>query len=463
MPSPHDVRPGRRVHGSRHRPDPEATIPAPVPTPPHLTDSSAPSRQRRTVLPGGLRVVTERFDHTAACNLGFFVGVGSREESPALHGASHMLEHVLFKGTPHRSAEQISASIEGVGGDLNAYTSKEHTCFYARLLGDEAARAVEVLGDMLAHSLILPEHFAAERNVVLEEIAMGNDDPSDLANDLVARQVYGSHGLALPVIGSVDSVVAMRRDDVAGYWQERYRSDAIVVSATGQVDHDWLVDQLLDLDTALAAAPATGRPVDPPAISTAPTFAPGVVVHERDFEQLDAVMGWPGMALRDDRRAAVDVLLTVLGGGMSARLFVEVRERRGLAYAIDASEAAYSDAGQVSIEWACTPDRLQEVVDVVGAVVADITDRGITEEELARAKAQIRGQTLLAMESPAAHMSRNGRMWLHQDERTIAEILQDVARVSRDDVLAVARTLFASPPTLAVVGPWEAGTTVRLG
>ena len=415
---------------------------------------------RRTTLPGGLRVVSEHLTNTAAFNLGFFVGVGSRRETQALHGASHMLEHVLFKGTPRLSAEQISASIEGVGGDLNAYTAKEHTCFYARLLAEESERAVEVMSDMLAHSLIEPEHFSSERTVVLEEIAMGNDDPGDVAHDLTACRLYGTNGLAKPVIGSADSIRAMDRDMVADYWLSQYRADDIVASASGALDHDLLLEWLAPLDAALASRRASG---DPATDDVPPVADPGVVVRTRDFEQLEVVMSWPGLAMMDPRRAALDILVTVLGGGMSARLFVEVRERRGLAYSIDASELAYTDAGQVSIDWACAPERLQPIIDVVRGILDDVVAHGITEQELAQAKSQIRGQTLIGLESPAAHMSRNGRSWLQDDPRTVGQILDEVAAVQLADVHRLAVDLFTRPPTLAVVGPWDEDTPILLG
>lgn len=405
-------------------------------------------------------MVSERLANTAAFNLGFFVGVGSRRESQALHGASHMLEHVLFKGTPRLSAEQISASIEAVGGDLNAYTAKEHTCFYARLLAEDSTRAVEVMSDMLAHSLIEPHHFTSERTVVLEEIAMGNDDPGDVAHDITARRLYGPSGLAKPVIGSADSIRAMDRDCVVDYWRSQYRADDIVVSASGALDHDLLLEQLAPLDLALSTR---SRPTEQTGGYAAAMAEPGVVVATRDFEQLEVVMSWPGPALLDPRRAALDVLVTVLGGGMSARLFVEVRERRGLAYSIDASEFAYTDAGQVSIEWACAPGRLQPITDVVRGVLDDLVGHGITEQELVQAKGQIRGQTLLGLESPAAHMSRNGRTWLQHDPRSVGAIMDEVAAVTREDVHALAVDLFTGRPTLAVVGPWNERTPISLG
>ena len=413
---------------------------------------------RRTTLPGGLRVASEHLGHTAAFNLGFFVGVGSRRESPLLHGASHMLEHVLFKGTPQRSAEQISAAIERVGGDLNAYTSKEHTCFYTRLLAEHADRAVDVLSDMLSHSVIAPEHFSAERTVILEEIAMGNDDPSDVAHELSARRLYGPSGLAQPVIGSVASIRAMDRDAVVDHWRHQYRADDIVVSAAGAVDHDRLLDRLAPLDDLLATrTPPPHAPADGPA-----RHEPGVVVRRRDFEQLDVVMSWPGPAYHDASRAPLEILLTVLGGGMASRLFVEVRERRGLAYSIDASDIAYSDAGQVSIEWSCAPERLDTIVDVVRGVLADLLERGITADELDQAKSQFRGQTLLGLESPSAHMSRNGRAWLNDDPRTVADVMAAVDAVAAEDVVALARRLFDTDPTLAIVGPLPAHTTISI-
>ncbi|GAB3623781.1 pitrilysin family protein [Mariniluteicoccus endophyticus] len=408
---------------------------------------------RRTVLPGGLRVLSEDMPGSHTFSLGFFVGTGSRHESAHLHGASHFLEHVLFKGTKRRTPEQISAAIEEVGGEINAYTAKEHTCFYAKVLADDAPVAVDVISDMLSASTVQRHELEAERDVILDEIAMHNDDPVETAHELVANNLFTGTTLARSVIGTESSIRGLTREQVVGYYKRHYDSSNIVVTAAGHVDHDRLVDSLRELDERLARRSQPTR--TPPARLSAD---PGVLAHKRPFEQANAVMafGGPGVFRApgeiDERRYALNLLAAILGGGMSSRLFVEVRERRALTYAIDASEAAYADVGMFTVEWGSSPERVPDIAGVVRATVADVIEHGVAEHELRRAHGQMRGQMMLGYEGPTARMSRLGTAEMIGDTRTITEILDRYAAVTADEIQAVAADVLSPAPVLAVVG-----------
>ena len=408
---------------------------------------------RRSTLPGGLRVVTEEMAGSRAFCVGFFVGVGSRQESSRLHGASHFLEHVLFKGTPRRTAEEISQAVESVGGELNAYTAKEHTCFHARVMADDAELVVDVLADMITDSLLLGRDIDAERAVIMDEIAMHHDDPGEAAGDLVTSALFGDHGLGRPVIGSAHSITALRRNQVDAYWRRHYRPSEIVVAAAGAVDHDRLVDQLASFAGFAGDHGRGPRRVPRPPAATVVRGGAQVVTAVRDSAQVSAILaaGCPGMF--DDRRYALGLLSLVLGGGMSSRLFLEVRERRGLAYSIEAGESVYSDAGLFSIDWQCAPERLTDILDVVRQVTGELADAGIDERELARAKTQLRGQTILGYEGPNSRMSRLGASTVSGEVRSLEEHLERYDAVTAEQVQEMAQQLFLAGPVLGVVGP----------
>jgi predicted Zn-dependent peptidase len=401
---------------------------------------------RRTVLQNGLQVVTEDIRSTSTYSLGVFVAVGSRHETPRLHGASHFLEHLLFKGTPSRTAEQISATVESVGGELNAYTAKEHTCFYARVLHSDAELALDVLTDMITHSLITPQDVDAERAVILDEIVMHADDPAELAAEAVAAEIFGKSGLGRPVIGSAASVVGLTRRQIVNYWRRHYGPGCLVVVAAGKVDHDQLVERLsgLDREPSTSARPLTG----PSTIRR----RGGLQMRRLPLEQCSAVLAFPSAGVFDARRFPLGLLSLIIGGGMASRLFVEVRERRGLSYSIDAGETAYSDAGLWSVEWQCAPGKLAQILELVRATLADVASHGITEDELVRAKGQMRGQTALSYEGAGSRMSRLGLNAIIGDERTLGELLRCFDVVTADQIRAEAEVLFTHPPTLAIAG-----------
>lgn len=403
---------------------------------------------RRTVLAHGLTVVSERMASSRTFCVGVYAGVGSRQESASRHGASHFLEHVLFKGTRRRTAEQISAAVESRGGELNAYTTKEYTCFYARVLAADADLATDVLTDMVTDSRVRTADVDAERAVILDEIAMHADDPSEVVAEQVADAVFAGAGLGKMVIGSPASIEAMSRDTVVRHWRQHYRPGSLVVAAAGDVDHDRLVEQVAALD----AMPQTGagpRPGTP----TPETGHTGLVVARRKIEQVQAVLAYRAGGLFDDRRYASGLLAVVLGGGMASRLFVEVRERRGLTYGIDAGETTYSDAGLWSVEFACAPERLGTILDVVRGQLDSVAERGVTATELADAKSQMRGQTVLSYEGPSSRMGRLGTTALLRDGRSLDDVLALYDAVTPDELRAEAERIFGSRPTLGLIGP----------
>ena len=407
---------------------------------------------RRTVLPGGLQVVTEDIRSTNTYSLGVFAAVGSRHETARLHGASHFLEHLLFKGTTSRTAEQISAAIEAVGGELNAYTAKEHTCFYARVLHSDAELALDVLIDMITKSLITSEDVDAERAVILDEISMHADDPTELAAEAAAAAIFGKSGLGRSVIGSRGSVTTLSRPQIVQHWRRHYRSGSLVIAAAGKVDHDRLVHRLSALDGQTAAVSAPARP-GATVINRRQTAGGGaLIMHRLPLEQCSAVLAFPSLGIFDPHRYSLGLLSLIVGGGMASRLFVEVRERRGLSYSIDAGETAYSDAGLWSVEWQCAPSKLAPILKLVRATLAEVAEHGVTEDELARAKGQMRGQTALSYDGAGSRMSRLGVNAVLGDERTLGDLMRAFDQVTADQVRTQAEILFSHPPTLALSG-----------
>lgn len=411
------------------------------------------SRVRRTVLPSGLRIISEQQAGVRSASIGVWVGVGSRDETPTLHGCSHFLEHLLFKGTAERSALDISVALDAVGGEFNAFTAKEYTCFHARVLDDDLPLAVDVLGDMVTGSTLHAEDVEAERDVILDEIAMHDDDPDDVVHNLFALQAYGDTPLGRPIAGTVGSITSLTRAQIKRFYQRHYRPANVVVAAAGNVDHAALVRLVraafgrhgwLDRDEA---------PVSPRHGSRR-RVAPGEIATTRPFEQVNVVLGMEGLVRDDDRRFALGVLNTALGGGTSSRLFQEVRERRGLAYSVFSFASHHADSGLVGVSVGCLPAKLDEVLSVVRAELAKIAAEGITAEELARGKGQLRGGLVLGLEDSASRMSRIGKAELVHDELlSIDEVIARIDSVTLEEVREVAAEVFCRPEILAVVGP----------
>ncbi|WP_371481481.1 M16 family metallopeptidase [Kitasatospora sp. NBC_00315] len=418
---------------------------------------------RRTVLPGGLRVVTETLPTVRSATFGIWVGVGSRDETPVLNGATHYLEHLLFKGTERRSALEISSALDAVGGEMNAFTAKENTCYYARVLDTDLPLAIDVVCDMLTGSLILPEDVEAERGVILEEMAMAEDDPGDVVHDLFAKVIYGTGPLGRPILGTQETVKGLSRDQIANFFHRRYKPEHLVVAAAGNLDHRKVVKQVEQAFAAVLAK-SEAAPAEARRGVKALRTAGRVEVMNRPTEQAHLVLGVPGVPRHDERRWALGVLNAVLGGGMSSRLFQEVREKRGLAYSVYSYSSSYSDSGLFGIYAGCQPKRVEQVLDICRQELAKVVEEGITEEELRRAIGQISGSTVLGMEDTGSLMNRIGKAELSYGHHlSVDEMLAKIASVTLEDVHAVARdVLGAHRPSLALIGPITDRRTAKL-
>ncbi|WP_158864839.1 M16 family metallopeptidase [Leifsonia sp. AG29] len=413
---------------------------------------------RRTILPSGVRVLSEQVPGARSATLGWWVAVGSRDETEGRSGSlgsTHFLEHLLFKGTPTRTALDIAISFDSVGGEHNAMTAKEYTCYYAKVQDRDLAMAVEVIGDMLTSSLLDPVEFENERGVILEELSMAEDDPADVASDRLFSAILGDHPLGRPIGGRPDTIRAATRDAVWEHYRRNYRPQDLVITAAGAVDHDGLV---AGVTRALAAAgwdPETqAAPVERrPAGAVPVERGAAVVTVERPTEQANLLVGVPGIVATDPRRTTMSVLNSVLGGGMSSRLFQEVREKRGLAYSVYSFSGAYADAGVFGLYAGCAPAKARQVAELMLSELHRLADHGVTAEELRRAVGQLSGGAALALEDSDTRMSRLGRAEISLGEfADLDESLRRLHLVTADDVRDLAADLAARPVSISAVG-----------
>jgi predicted Zn-dependent peptidase len=407
----------------------------------------------RTELPGGLRVLTERMPAVRSVALGIWAGVGSRDETPRLAGASHYLEHLLFKGTRRRSARDIAEAMDAVGGETNAFTSKEYTCFYARTLDRDLPLAVDVLVDMLRSSKMAAADVDAERTVILEEIGMHNDAPDDVVHDLFAEALFGGHPLGRPVLGTVDSITAMPRDAITRYWRRHYVPGNLVVAAAGSLQHD----QVVELVAEAFGTTSDGFPIGPREGRREPRVNGGVAVRRKPTEQAHVVLGSRGLSRADPRRFALGVLNVAFGGGVSSRLFQEVREKRGLVYSIYSYAAQYSETGSFSVYAGAAPKRIHDVLAIVRDELERVVADGLTEAELDRGKGHLEGSLVLGMEDTSGRMTRLGKSELTFGEiLSVDEVIRRVDAVTDADVRAVAKEVLGTGPrALALIGPFD--------
>lgn len=422
------------------------------------------SQVQRTLLPSGLRVVTEHLAGARSAAVGVWVGVGSRDETTRLHGASHFLEHLLFKGTHERSALDISIALDAVGGEFNAFTAKEYTCFHARVLDEDLALAVDVLGDMITASRLTSSDVEAERDVILDEIAMHDDDPDDVVHNLFAEQAWGpGTPLGRDIAGTEASIQALTREQVHRFYKRHYRPATMVVAVAGNVEHANVVARVEQAFGRRGFLDVREAPVAPRTASRDVALRPGRVDGTRPFEQVNMVLGVPGLTRRDERRYALGVLNTALGGGTSSRLFQEVREVRGLAYSVFSFASHHADSGLVGVSVGCLPSKVDEVLAVVRAELTKVAEHGITAEELRRGKGMLRGGLVLGLEDTGSRMSRLGKAELVHDELlAIDDVLGRIEAVTLEEANALAAEIFAGPEILAVVGP-EPDTTRATG
>jgi len=422
-----------------------------------LTAPAAPGGVSRTLLPGGLRVLTETVPGVRSVSLGIWVTVGSRDETAEQAGAAHYLEHLLFKGTRRRTAAEIAEAFDAVGGELNAFTAKEHTCFYAHILDADLPMAVDVLADVVTDAVLEPAHVELERNVVLEEIAIRDDDPEDLLGELFDDAMFGDHPLGRPIVGTEDSVRAMDRAVLHDFWRSRYTTPRMVVAAAGHLHHAHVVDlAAAALDRAAARAGHDAAPAPLRAANQPPSTGTRLALLSDDSEQAHLMIGVPGVSRHDPRRPALTVLSTALGGGPSSRLFQQVREERGLAYSVYSATTSYADAGTLAVYAGCGPERLGEVATVVRGVLADVAANGLTEAEVVRACGSLRGGLVLGSEDTPSRMNRIGRSEVdHGSQRTIGQSLDRISAVTGEQVAELAADLLAQPLVTAVVGPFD--------
>jgi predicted Zn-dependent peptidase len=410
------------------------------------------------VLPSGVRILSEHVPGARSATIGYWVAVGSRDETPETYGSTHFLEHLLFKGTLTRSALDIAVSFDSVGGEHNAMTAKEYTCYYAKVQDRDLPMAVDVIADMLTSSVLDPEEFENERGVILEELAMADDDPADVASERFFEAALGAHPLGRPIGGDASTITAVSRDAVWKHYRANYRAQDLVITVAGAVDHDRLVADVTtalrraDWDLGVMAAPVDRRV---PAGDVIERGSPLTIVH-RPIEQANVILGVPGLAAADERRATLTVLNSILGGGMSSRLFQEIREKRGLAYSVYSFSPSYSDAGLFGIYAGCSPSKATQVADLMLSEFRRLASDGVTDEEMRRASGQLSGASALALEDSDTRMSRLGRSEITLGEFVdLDEALRRIALVTPDDVRILADELVNRPISIAAVGTVE--------
>jgi predicted Zn-dependent peptidase len=398
----------------------------------------------RSLLSNGVRVLSEAMPQMVSSTIGIWVQNGSRYETPEENGVSHFIEHLLFKGTKKRTAAQIAEEMDAVGGVLNAFTGKEYTCYYAKVLGDDLPMATDLLADIFLESVFDPAEIDRERQVVLQEISQAEDTPDDFIHDLFALKFWHGHPLALPIFGSVETVNRIDRELLTTFMAERYRAGRVFIAAAGQLDHQRLVDHCESL-FARIAGDGRGETIAPPPEHQT------VLVHQKELEQAHICLGGPGLSQLSDLRYASYVLNTALGGGMSSRLFQEVREKRGRVYSIYSFMSSYADCGYFAIYAGTNPEWVDEVIEVTLEELRKVARDGISPAELARAKSQMKGNMLLGMESTDSRMNRLARNEIYfSRDISLAELAEKIDAVSADQVVELASSWFR-PERMALV------------
>lgn len=401
----------------------------------------------RVVLPNGLCVISEDVPDVRSVAAGVWVKTGSRDESSLQHGMTHFLEHLMFKGTGKRSAREIAEQIDAVGGELNAFTAKEYTCFYARVLSDHFSMALELLSDMICHSRFDPDDLEREKSVVLEEIKLYEDTPDELIHDLCAQAVLGNHPLGRPVLGTLETVGALKRADVVDFWRRHYTPDNLIISVVGQLSHDTIHEEVGRFFGGMSGARRDE--------STAAPLEGGTnLLRHKSTEQIHVCLGAHGLPRKSKERFALQVLDVLLGGSVSSRLFQELREERGLVYSAFSSHAAYRDAGLFSVYLGVSAENLPTVLQLVRREFDAVRRGQIRPEEVERAKEQLRGSILMGLESTSSRMSRLAKSEMFFGElMPVDELIGRIQAVTCDEVTAVARRLLADRPYVAAIGP----------
>jgi predicted Zn-dependent peptidase len=411
---------------------------------------------RRTEFTSGLRVVTERMPSVRSVALGFWVLAGSRDEPPRISGSSHFLEHLLFKGTKSRSARDIAEAFDAVGGEVNAFTAKENTSFYARVRDRDLPMAVEHLSDMLRHSVLRAADVDAERQVILEEINQHEDDPGDLVHDLFTETLWPGHPLGRPILGTRESIESASRDQVRRFYRRHYVPENVVVVAAGNLQHETLlalVGEHMEPGSVRAEGPSTWnlRPHGDVPVASGRSLA-----KRRKTEQAHICIGTSGLSRVDPDRFAFGVVNNAIGGGLSSRLFQEIREKRGLAYSVYSYHSMYAEAGLFGGYAGTTPARAKEVLSIMRGEIEDVVEKGLQHDEFERAKGHVKGSLVLSLEDPGGRMSRLGRSEIgHGETLTMNQLISRIGAVTPDDARRAAERVLSQPMTVTVLGPFS--------
>lgn len=401
-----------------------------------------------TTLENGIRVITETVNHVQFMSMGFWVGVGSRYETERQWGITHFIEHMLFKGTDKRTAEQISGAVDAVGGQLNAFTSKENTCYYIKTLTEDFPLAVDVLSDMLLNSRFDNEEIAKEREVIIEEIKMYEDTPDDLVHDLMSDNLWPNHPLGRSILGTEESIAAFDHDMLKSYVKQYYTGSNIVVSVVGNISHAQVVKAIKEV---LGGIPKGA----PNQYQTAGKAQSGVNCYYKEIAQSQICVAMPGVAKEDDRLFPLSILNTYLGGGMSARLVKKIREEEGLAYSVYSYNGSYTDTGAFVISVGTRPENCQRVIDIILEELDDVRQNGITQEELDKSFSQLKGSLFMGLETVNSRMNKLGRSMLAYDRVvTPEENVDELSKVTVADVKALAEDMFRRENLqITVLGP----------
>lgn len=383
---------------------------------------------RKTVLPNGVRIITEEIEHVRSAAIGVWVGAGSRDEREGYEGISHFMEHMFFKGTERRTARELAESLEAVGGQLNAFTTKEYTCYYVKVLDEDLDLAIDVLSDMFFHSLFDEKEIEKEKNVVIEEIKMYEDSPDELIHDIFSEHVWNEHPLGKPILGTEESIGALSREKIMSFLSEHYAPDNVVIAVAGKIKHEDVVAKLTD---QFGTFKRGGRRV----LEGTPLGQKVEYYQKKDTEQMHILLGVPGLGQDDDDIYAMHIFNNILGGGLSSRLFQEIREQRGLAYSVYSYHATYVDAGLFAVYAGTSPKNTKEVIECILQELKEIRQQGISESELARTKAQIKGGLYLGLEAVSSRMSRLGKTELTYN-RVLSpeEVVGKLEKVTLEDV-----------------------------
>lgn len=406
---------------------------------------------KRTALDNGIRIITERMPHVRSVTIGFWIGVGARDEPQEISGISHFIEHMLFKGTASRTARQIAEVFDSMGGELNAFSAKEYTCYYAKILDSDLDKAIELITDMIFNPLLESKDIDAERKVILEEISMHEDTPDDIVHDLFATALWESHPLGQSVLGHLNVVKTLRRDEITSFYEQYYQPNDIVVAAAGNVDHDHLAGLIDKFTEARMGRERAERR------QLLPDVRPHIAVYKRQTEQAHIVIGTEGMPRNHPDRFVFAIIDNILGGGMSSRLFQKIREEMSLAYSIFSYHSMFTETGLMAIYAGSSPANAKVIMDLIREEIRDLLERGIKDDELARAKGHIKGNLVLGLEDSSGRMTRLGKAELCRGEiLSLDELIERVDVVTRERVEELSQKLFGTGKfVVTILGPFE--------